>query len=209
MSNKVVYIHDPKQLGRIIEDDQDRLMAEVKAAIYDAATISTRLIRSRVPVDTGELRRSVHVEPTPSGGATVVYDAPYAAFQEAGTRPFTPPFDAILAWVMRQAPNMGLGDELKTYKKAGRAVKRANKSIEKARTAATKARAEARLSAATDKQSAAAGPLVAKARAVWNAIRTRGIKAKWFERDSLDDRRRVLARMISRAVRGHQPTGAR
>lgn len=202
--SKEIIVHDPRELGRLIREDEDALRRVVAGAIYEAAVVATRLIRSRVPIDQGELRRSVHVEATPSGGATVVYDAPYAAFQEAGTRPFTPPFDAILAWVMRQAPNMGLGDQLKSYKKAGTAVKRANKSIAKARTSAAKAKAEARLSAATERQNAAAAPLVAKARAVWNGIRTHGIKAKWFERDSLPDRRRVLARLVTRAVRQHQ-----
>lgn len=231
--SKEIIVHDPRELGRMIREDEDALRRVVAGAIYEAAVVATRLIRSRVPIDQGELRRSVHVEATPSGGATVVYDAPYAAFQEAGTRPFTPPFDAILAWVMRQAPNMGLGDALKSSKAAGRAVKKALKTmareskaadrlskratskrvtVERARvyaaeSASRSAAANAAASAAASaqaRQQEALGPIYARARAVWQAIRTHGIKAKWFERDSLPDRRRVLARLVTRAVRQHQ-----
>lgn len=232
-----VEVKDPRELGRLMLEDQERLRAEVHQAMVDSAHVANRIIRSRVPVDTGELRRSVRVEVTPTG-AEVVYDAPYALFQEVGTRPFTPPFEAILAWVMRQAPNMGLGDSLKSHKAAGRAVKRALKTmaretaaanrlskratskratIEKARvyareSAARNAAANAAASAASSaraQQDAALGPIYQRARAVWASIRKNGIKAKWFERDSLPDRRRVLAQMIARAIRQHKPAGAR
>ena len=234
--SRTVVVHDPRELGELIRRDEAELRRVVAGAIYEAAVVSTRLIRSRVPVDQGELRRSVHVESTPSGGATVVYDAPYAAFQEAGTRPFTPPFDVILAWVMRQAPNMGLGDQLKSYKAAGRAVQKALKTVARegkaaerlskrasgkrttleqakafaaeshARNAAANA-AASEASSAQARQDAAMKPMYDRARAVWQSIRTRGIKAKWFERDSLPDRRRVLARLVSRAVRQHMAAG--
>lgn len=158
----VVHVKDPRELGRLLLEDQERLRAEVHDAIVDAAQVATRLIRSRVPIDTGELRRSVHVTET-AGGAEVVYDAPYAAAEEAGTRPFWPPLAPLLAWAKRQAPNLGLDE----------------------------------------------GAVYGFAKAVQKKIAREGIKAKWFERDSLPDRRRVLARMIARAIQQHKPAGAR
>jgi hypothetical protein len=88
------------------------------AAVIEAALIGERILRSRVPVDQGELRRETQAFVNRSGAigaqstvAEIVEDTPYAAAQEAGTRPFTPSIAALLAWAKRQAPNLGLADD--------------------------------------------------------------------------------------------------
>ncbi len=57
--------------------------------------------RPHPPVDRGAYRASWQVE-VEKDGATLFSDAPHAAFIERGTRPHTPPFAPILAWVKRK-----------------------------------------------------------------------------------------------------------
>lgn len=78
-------------------------------------------------VDRGDLRSSVMVDRLPDG-AKLFVDAPHAVYLEMGTRPHTPPLDAILAWVKRK----GLAKDEPEAMRIARAVQRkiAEKGIE-------------------------------------------------------------------------------
>jgi hypothetical protein len=52
-------------------------------------------------VDRSELRNSVEVVMT-AAGCRVVVKAPHAAIMEDGTRPFRPPYQPILEWLLRK-----------------------------------------------------------------------------------------------------------
>lgn len=111
----VLTTHDelPQLLARLEMETR----AAILAANVEAAVAGQRIVRAHVPVDTGELRRQTRAEAT---GATmgvvaeIVEDTPYAAAQEAGTRPFTPPLGPLIEWAKRQATNLGL-DEGEVY----------------------------------------------------------------------------------------------
>lgn len=94
---------DAKNFGKVFREHELGRIDSVRAGIAAAATAGERVIRSVVPVDQGELRRETTTEIHSEGPlvAEIIENTPYAAAQEAGTRPFTPPFDAILAWALR------------------------------------------------------------------------------------------------------------
>ena len=105
------------QLKATLEAHAKTLNARTDQALRIAATLGARVLRARVPVDTGEMRRHVlvrEVGPTPKSGSArvveLVVDSPYAIFQEAGTGPFWPPLAPLLAWVERNAANLGIED---------------------------------------------------------------------------------------------------
>ena len=81
----------------------DRFLAGVDAAIdrgvHRAATMVADLAVQLAPEDTGDLKRSGHVEPDApngSGVATVVFDVPYAHYVEYGTSNPTYPAQPFL-----------------------------------------------------------------------------------------------------------------
>lgn len=103
-----------QELGERIKEDHAKFMREIAYAHAVAAQKGVRVIRARAPVDTGTLRRSIDVEVTGAVRGLVALisdDTPYAAAQEAGTRPFTPPIGPLIDWATRQAPNLGLDDD--------------------------------------------------------------------------------------------------
>lgn len=58
---------------------------QVAGWLDDAANIVTSVGQQNAPVDTGELRGSIHVDTLQDFTAIVVAEAPYAVFQEEGT----------------------------------------------------------------------------------------------------------------------------
>jgi hypothetical protein len=104
----------PAEFARAFQAKELARFGEYDLAVMQAAAAGARAIRSRVPVDQGELRRStvlkVHGKPPGRSGVLVdiVEDTPYAAAQEFGSRPFMPPFEPLYEWAKRQAPNLGL-----------------------------------------------------------------------------------------------------
>lgn len=159
-----VVVKDARDLARVFKDIETRRFARYDYAVVAAAVIATRIVRAHVPLDQGELRRQTkmvyHGRRWGTAGVIceIVYDTPYAAAQEAGTRPFKPPLGPLIDWARRQAPNLGLDRNDKSE-------------------------------------------IFGFAKGVQKAIMTRGIRAKWFERDSLPTRRRVLAEMLARALK--------
>ncbi len=115
MTTTIVTTHE--ELPGLLRALHVATRAGILAANVEAAAAGQRIVRAHVPVDTGELRRQTRAEVTGATTGTVaeiVEDTPYAAAQEAGTRPFTPPLGPLIEWAKRQAPNLGL-DEHEVY----------------------------------------------------------------------------------------------
>lgn len=101
-----------RQFVKAFKDGEFERLDRLDRAIIDAAHKGRRVLRSVIPEDTGVLWKSVTIEVgTRPNVAALVQNAPYAAAVEVGTRPFTPPLDAIIAWATRQAPNLGLSED--------------------------------------------------------------------------------------------------
>lgn len=104
----------PAEFAKAFKAGELARFSEYDVAVMQAAAAGARVIRSRVPVDQGGLRKATKLRvlakrPGTSGALIdIVEDAPYAAAQEYGTRPFMPPFEPLYEWAKRQAPNLGL-----------------------------------------------------------------------------------------------------
>lgn len=59
-------------------------------AVSEAADEGLALAQAHVPVDTGELRDSLHIEDGPDGGKRVVTDSDHWVFPEFGTSEMAP-----------------------------------------------------------------------------------------------------------------------
>ncbi len=89
-----------RNLRPTIERDLKKLRKNYDGAIWKTAKQSVRPIRKRVPVAFGELRESVQAyERGPNNNPVVSVDAPHAGAVEIGSRPHTPDFEKLLAWV--------------------------------------------------------------------------------------------------------------
>lgn len=112
---------DAKNFGRIFLGRELAVVDEYHAALIRAAQEGVRILRSVLPIDQGDLRKETHLE-MEGASPVIVEDQPYAAAQEVGTRPFTPPLDPLIAWARRQAPNIGLDaqddDEIEQFARA-------------------------------------------------------------------------------------------
>ena len=78
----------------VINGLRSATMRGVPAVVQSIDTTSPH-----APVNNGTLRQSVGFNFTPRGGKLHV-DAPHAAPMERGTRPFWPPLDPLIQWVM-------------------------------------------------------------------------------------------------------------
>ena len=72
-------------------------MKALKAASREAARDAVDIIKSNVPVSSGELRDSVHQR-----GFYVSVDAPHAMAVENGSAPHVVPIEALIAWVKKK-----------------------------------------------------------------------------------------------------------
>ena len=108
-----------RYLPRIARRIEDAAVRGMRSAALRAKIEVIREIDTASPypaVNTGGLRQSVQVINLPNG-AEVVVDAPHAPFLEEGTRPFWPPLEPLVAWVIRKglAPSLGDPDEQERF----------------------------------------------------------------------------------------------
>ena len=94
------------ELERVVRRHERAVVRGLRKAAHLCRTVAVQ--EPSVPVDTGQLKRSFVVTPI-DGGAIVENIAPHAAHHEHGTRPFTPPLGALLAWGARKARGGGNG----------------------------------------------------------------------------------------------------
>lgn len=169
-------------LGRHTREREQRLRAAAVATAKQGAIV----VRRRVPVAFGELRESVHVEARAAGAATVV-DAPHAVDVETGSRPHMPPLAPLVAWVKLRAAQ-GLLSERQIGRLPGTTTARHARTI------------SSTLGAMERDGALDVDAPVRIARAIQQAIATRGTKPHWYARGALPDLRRILNAAIKDAL---------
>lgn len=156
-------------------------------------------------VDRGELRNSVRYEPT-ERGCIVTVTAPHAAIIEYGTRPFRPPLEPLVRWVLRK----GLANPKKRARKMRPKKPKKPRSVKKTTTKTktkskdkTKgkrmARDEEKFGKRTDDELAAAKRI---ARAIQSKIARDGIKPRMYFRKAIGRLRhdRILEKEVRREL---------
>ena len=97
MTVKRVNIRD---LGDVLKRDFEHLEKRISGAIKRTAERAAKVVADAAPLAWGELKHSVHVEPT-RDGARIVASAPHAGRVENGTPPGTfVDLDKLTAWVI-------------------------------------------------------------------------------------------------------------
>jgi len=92
---------------------EERRPDQVRMGIKRGVTAGVPLLLKVVPVGaTGVLKYSAHVEFSGHDQVALVFDAPYAAFVEVGTRPHWMPIAPLLQWV---EVKLGVTDEREAY----------------------------------------------------------------------------------------------
>lgn len=164
---------DAKRFAAVFNAREKKRIDRVRGAMFESALLGAEVVAKAAPVDVGSLKSSIRAESTPKG-AHILVDAPHAATLEIGSRPHTPPLQPILDWVRRHARNFGL--------------KRPRIGV--ARTA--------RQQTTKDAQARA---LEGVARGIQAKIARVGTKPRWYMRNALPSLRRILDRIVKRAVR--------
>lgn len=119
----------PQTFKQVFTSGEFKRFQRYDRAVIRAAMMGVRVIRARVPVDQGTLRRWTREKiyaraPGTSGTLVEIVEAtPYARAQEFGTRPYWAPFAPLYEWAKRQAPNLGLSNDSAIFSFA-RAVQR-------------------------------------------------------------------------------------
>lgn len=94
MARKTYYARDMKDLARQLGDNIGRkLRKRLEKAIDNTLTKGVEIVKANVPVASGELRDSIHVE-----GREIVADAPHAWVVELGSMPHMPPVEPLIKW---------------------------------------------------------------------------------------------------------------
>lgn len=166
---------------------QNRIVAAtvkgLRVAAWDGRRETVLQINFHQPhpvVDLQQLKRSPKVSNLPNG-ALLEVTAPHAAPQEFGTRPFTPPLSALIAWAVRKLRGKGKG---RTKAEGGQKAKRHEKKKKRGDAKATAAKAK---TSQRKKQQRGPSPEAkALGGAVWAKIRREGIEPKrYYQRAGL------------------------
>lgn len=107
----------PGKMGRTVAKLTAELVKANAKAAQDAFFMAAQMGKTEVieqidntrphaPVDTGTMRNGYQVRRL-AIGAELVNPEPTAAFMEFGTRPHTPPLDALRLWASRKLRGMG------------------------------------------------------------------------------------------------------
>jgi hypothetical protein len=98
-----------ERFAEVFMKNEHARLDDLDAAVLEGAEDGVEILKHAAPKDLGSLQESIVLHPgTGSRGAsgekliaTVVADAPFAAFQERGTRPHMPPVAPLEAWAQR------------------------------------------------------------------------------------------------------------
>ena len=93
MARKTYTFNDVDSMLRSLTANQKKLRKKLEKAKKDTLKDGVRIVKSRVPVASGELRDSIHVD-----GDSIVADAPHAWPVENGSVPHMPPVEPLIAW---------------------------------------------------------------------------------------------------------------
>lgn len=160
-------------------------------AVTQAAAAGQRVIRSKAPVDTGLLRRETYIVVHANGGGArravvdLVSGAPYAHAQEYGSRPHLVPIGVLIAWAIRQAPNLGI------------AKPTSKKRIRFAEDAKGSKVVSMHISSRSGPTATTASPeIISFAYAVQRKIALYGTKATFYVKRSLPELRALLGKFL-------------
>lgn len=169
-----------KDVTKVLAHTRKTIRKAHQRAILEAVALGAELVATRVPVDTGALKRSIRLRRKgKSGHPEIVAEVPHAGVIEAGGRPHWAPLRPLIAWVRR---------------KVGRAAKElgvrvpGRVGVYRGRTAAAWRRYTHR---SMRRQQYVDGVLLT-ARWVQRKIASKGTKAHWYMKNSLPDLRRIL-----------------
>lgn len=87
-----------KDLARTLREDMAKLQRNVDLAVGQTAADGRVVVESNAPEAFGDLKAGVVSEVTPTG-YRIISTAPHSSAVEVGSRPHTPPFAPIYAWV--------------------------------------------------------------------------------------------------------------
>ncbi len=155
------------------------IRANCDKSVWKTAQDAVRPIRKRVPVAFGELSSSIQAFPRGKNGNPVTsVDAPHAGSVEAGSRPHTPNWENLLAWVkLRGLQHLGGGPK-KRGPTSGYQVPRIGAMF-----------------ASHVQGGGSFSPIDAAeqvARAISKGIEKHGTRPHWFVRESLPEIRQIL-----------------
>ena len=113
-----ISVGSANDLARVFKQVEHGRITQQTRAVIAAGLMGVRYLRSKEPIDTGNLRQQTKLEvneacfhPGFSGVAcSIRQEAPYAAALEFGSRPHWAPYEAILAWAIRQRANLNVVD---------------------------------------------------------------------------------------------------
>lgn len=184
-----------EDLERLVQDDIRHLQdVRIPDAIQKTAVEAIEPIRRRVPKAFFNLADSIHAESHPP---RTVVDAPHAAAVEVGSRPHTPDFEALVAWVkLRGAQGLT---------KQGRDRRRFPRWAGPT-TAYQATRVRNLLKAEIQRGPNPHSPIDAPeqvARAIAKGIEEHGTRPHWYVKESLPNIRRILHRNVRSRIRGY------
>lgn len=87
-----------KDFARVLREDMAKLRRNVDLAVGQTAAEGRVVVEANAPEAFGDLKEGVASEVT-STGYRIISTAPHSAAVEVGSRPHTPPFAPIYAWV--------------------------------------------------------------------------------------------------------------
>jgi hypothetical protein len=154
-------------------------LERVQSQLFEAAQAGVPIVARAAPVDTGELRRSVHAVRVSEAESRLVVDSPVAGIVEVGSRPHWAPLGPILAWVRRHRMAFGL--------KRPRIIRMGHfqRALRGVGFAVTTPDLEA----------------IRVARAIQASIAKNGTRPRWFVRSSLPKLRKILDAQVKKAIR--------
>lgn len=95
---------DVESMLRALKGNNKKLKERLEKAINNTVRKGVQVIKSRVPVASGELRDSIHVQ-LAGKLRTIVADAPHAWPVENGSVPHMPPVEPLIKWcILRGIP---------------------------------------------------------------------------------------------------------
>lgn len=94
-----------------LDEERDRIIEDSKEVLFLSMNKMMNLSKQKCPVDTGELRRSIHLSPKTKGAKEYVLadGVFYGIFVEFGTQPHHPPVGPLLTWSKRVLGNEKAG----------------------------------------------------------------------------------------------------
>lgn len=193
------------ELHTLLERGARDIERKVAIALDDTAFRSVPAVKRRVPVAFGDLRNSIHA--VPGSVPKTVVDAPHAAAVEIGSRPHTPNFEKLLAWVKLRGMQ-GLAGKRAIRKMAGvTTAYHAAKVAQELRYHQSSGNRRRRLlkdGRVNPLKEGRHSPIDAAeqvARAISDKIEKEGTRPRWFVQESLPEIEKILHKQIKTALK--------